>query len=222
MYSVLSSASCRRTTSGSAPNSSVQWLRWSGALAVGVLWSTQLVLIAAAGFDLVGDRPLSDLALAPDVGFLFGGGLVVSAVLFAAFQAYLRHRYRLGAAFSVVMLVGMAGQLIAGVIPIGGAGPASRVHVTAALVLGASIPVLMWRFAADQASGAWRRWCYGLFWLEVAACAAGVSLSRIHVAPVAEILPALVFHAWVATTTLVRRDHVTVTVPRMYSWMPQM
>lgn len=73
--------------------------------------------------------------------------------------------------------------------------------MAAALTLGASIPVLMWRFAADQPPGAWRRWCYRLFWLEAAACVAGIMLSRNQVAPLAEILPALAFHAWVALVT---------------------
>lgn len=166
-----------------------------------VLWSTQLVLVQALGFYLIGDRPLSYLALDADLGFLFGMGLMVSAVLFVTFQGHLRHRYRLGPAFSVTMLVGMVGQFLAGVLPIGGTGTASRVHVVAALTLGASIPLSMWRFAADQVPGAWRRRCYGLFWLEAAACAAGVTLSRNQVAPLAEILPALAFHAWVATVT---------------------
>lgn len=166
------------------------------------LWSTQLALVVTVDFDLVGDRPLSYLALEDAVGFLFGTGLAVSATLFVAFQRHLRRRYRLGAAFSVAMLVGMAGQLVAGVLPIGGTGPASRVHVAAALILGASIPLLMWQFAADQPAGPWRRRCYRLFWLEVAACAAGIALSRNQVAPLAEILPALAFHVWVATVTL--------------------
>lgn len=166
------------------------------------LWSTQVVLIVAVGFDLGGERPLSYLALEDDLGFLFSVGLVVSAVLFITFQRHLRHRYRLGLAFSVAMVVGMVGQLIAGVVPIGGEGATSRLHVTAALILGASIPVLMWRFAADQPPGVWRRRCYGLFWLEVAACAAGIALSQNQVAPLAEILPALVFHLWVAVATL--------------------
>lgn len=156
----------------------------------------------ALGFDLFGDRPLSYLANEADPGFLFGVALMSSAVLFVAFGSYLRHRYLLGVAFSMAMLVGMAGQFIAGVVPIGGTGTASRVHVAAALTLGASIPVLMWRFAADQPPGAWRRRCYGLFWLEAAACAMGIALSRIQVAPLAEILPALAFHAWVAFVTI--------------------
>lgn len=150
---------------------------------------------------MLGDRPLSYLALEADVGFLFGVGLMVSAVLFVTFHRHLRLRYRLGVAFSVAMLIGMAGQFIAGVVPIGGTGTASRVHVVAALTLGASIPMLMWRFAADQPPSAWRRWCYGLFWLEVVACVAGIALSRNRVAPLAEIMPALAFHAWVVTAT---------------------
>lgn len=185
------------------------WTRWTGIAAVAVLWSTQAALVVAGRFDLLGTRPLSDLALG-GTGFVFGAGLVVAAVLFVMFLTWLRSRHRVGLACSASMVVGMAGQLVAGVVPIGGAGTSNRVHVTAALILGASIPVLMWRFAADQPRGAWRRRCYGLFWLEAAACVAGVTLSRNQVAPLAEILPALAFHAWVGVLTLAnptaRRD----------------
>jgi hypothetical membrane protein len=179
----------------------VPWTRWTGLAAVAVLWSTQAALVVAGEFDLIGERPLSDLALQPGNGFVFGTGLVVAAVLFVTFLTWLRGRYRVGLACSLAMVVGMTGQLVAGVVPIGGAGTSNRVHVTAALILGASIPVLMWRFAAAQPRGAWRRRSYGLFWLEAAACAAGVTLSQNHVAPLAEILPALAFHAWVGVLT---------------------
>ena len=178
-----------------------RWTRWTGVAAVVVLWSTQTALVVAGGFDLVGDRPLSDLALGADGRFVFGAGLVVAAVLFVTFLTWLRRRYPVGLACSAAMVVGMAGQLVAGVVPIGGAGTSNRVHVTAALILGASIPVLLWRFAADQPAGAWRRRCYGLFWLEAAACVAGIALSQQHVAPLAEILPAMAFHLWVGVVT---------------------
>lgn len=183
------------------PNPSVQRTRWTGVAAVAVLWSTQALLVAATRFDLLGERPLSYLALEDDVGVLFGAGLTVAAVLFVVFLGHLRHRYPVGVAFSAAMLVAMAGQFVAGVVPIGGDGTAGRVHVIAALILGASIPVLMWRFAADQPPGAWRRRGYALFWFEAAACAVGITLSQNHVAPLAEILPALAFHAWVAVVT---------------------
>ena len=165
------------------------------------LWSTQSVLVGVLDFDLLGERPLSYLALQPGLGFLFGLGLTVAAVLFVVFLSSVRHRYPAGTGFSAAMVVGMVGQFIAGVVPIGGAGTAGRVHVVAALVLGVSIPVLMWRFAADQPAGGWRRRCYLLFWLELAGCLVGVTLSQNQVAPLAEILPALAFHAWVAIVT---------------------
>lgn len=166
-----------------------------------MLWSTQAFLVAAAGFDLIGERPLSYLALEAGTGFVFGVGLTVAAVLFVVFLGYLRWRYPVGATFSAAMLVGMAGQFVAGVVPIGGDGTTGRIHVVAGLILGASLPVLMWRFAADQPPGSWRRRCYALFWLEAAACAAGITLSQNQVAPLAEILPALAFHSWVAVVT---------------------
>ena len=181
--------------------------KWSGLAAVAALWLTQTTLTVALDFDLLGVRPLSDMALDADLGFLFGVGLMASALLFVTFLRYLRRRYALGPAFCVAMLIGMAGQFVAGVVPIGGTGITNRIHVTAALVLGASIPALMWRFAAGQRRGDWRRRCYGLFWLEAAACAVGLALSRHQVAPLAEILPALAFHAWVGVVTLDAHGH---------------
>lgn len=174
-----------------------------------MLWSTQAVLVATAGFDLVGERPLSYLVHQPELGFLFGVGLTVAAVLFVLFLGHLRRRFAVGVPFSAAMLVGMAGQFVAGVVPIGGNGTTGRVHVVAALILGASIPVLMWRFAADQPHGSWRRRCYGLFWLELAACAVGITLSQNQVAPLAEILPALAFHVWVFVVTFGPRRWTT-------------
>ena len=193
---------------GAAPNpgpvsrTSLALTRWTGLAAVFVLWSTQGLGSARAHFDLLGERPLSYLAHRPAAGELFSGGLVVAAVLFVCFHGYVRTRYPVGTLFSVAMLVAMAGQFVAGVVPIGGTGVAGRLHVTSALVLGALIPVLMWRFAACQPLGPWRRRCYGLFWLEGVACVAGVALSQRHVAPLAEILPAMGFHAWVVAVTL--------------------
>lgn len=166
-----------------------------------MLWATQLLAISFAGFDLTGDEPLSELANTA-TGWLFSVGLAGAAVLFLVFVGYLRRAFPVGMGFSVAMTVGMVGQLIAGLLPIGGGGWVSEVHVMSALILGASIPVLMWRFAADQPAGTLRRRFYGLFWLEAAACAAGIVLSRRHIAPVAEILPAMAFHLWVVVATV--------------------
>jgi hypothetical protein len=104
-----------------------------------------------------------------------------------------------GGGFSAVMLTGLAGQLVAAFVPIGGNSAAHQVHTTSALILGASLPLLMWRFAAGQGGGPWRRLAYRLFWAEAAACVVG--LSGLVAAPVAEILPGAVFHLWVLIVT---------------------
>ncbi|MFP5375471.1 MAG: hypothetical protein ACLGIO_01640 [Acidimicrobiia bacterium] len=178
-------------------------LRWTGLAAVATLWATLGGASVVARFDLLGHRPLSHLVASPAAAHLFAAGLAGAAVLFVAFHAWLRARYPGSRSFSAAMVGGMAAQLVAAVVPVEGAGPAAaRVHVVAALALGGSLPVLMWRFAAAQPPGPLRRTAGRLAAAELAACVVGVGLSRRGVAPLAEVLPAAVFHAWVATLTL--------------------
>jgi hypothetical protein len=180
--------------------------RLSGVVAVAIVWCTLLLGARSAHLDLVGPRPLSDLARHASSFLLFDAGVAVAAVLFMVFQGYLRRRYPVGLSFSVVMLVGMTGQLVAAFVPLGGAGPANDVHVWSALVLGAALPLLMWRFAAAQPAGPWRRLCWQLFAAELAACVVGYALSVRHLAPLAEIVAGLWFHVWVIATTFVGPD----------------
>ena len=176
-------------------------LRFTGLAAVATLWATVGAASAAAGFDLLGHRPVSHLVASPSSALLFAGGLAAGAVLFTAFHSYLRWRYPTSASFSVAMVGGMAAQLVAAFVPIEGAAPAPRIHTVAALALGGSLPVLMWRFAVAQPPGPLRRVAGRLAWAEGAACVLGVWLSRGGVAPLAEIVPAAVFHLWVAVLT---------------------
>jgi hypothetical protein len=176
-------------------------LRYAGLVAVATLWATLGAGAALTGFDLLGERPLSHLGTRQPSALLFSGGLVVAALALVAFHRHVRARYHVTAAFSVAMLVGLAGQVVAALVPIGGGGIGHRVHTTAGLVLGASLPLLMWRFAASQPAGRWRRVSYGLFWGEAAAVAAGLHLSARMVAPVAEVLPAAAFHLWIVVVT---------------------
>lgn len=178
--------------------------RYSGLAAIAVLWSTLGTATVVSGFPLLGERPLSWLVAHPSVSLLFGIGFGTGALLLTVFHGYLRARYRASRSFSFAMLAGLAGQVVAAVIPIDGGPVAQRVHTVAALTLGISLPVLMWRFVLAQPRGPLRRVTKRLFWLEAAACAAGVVLSRRSVGPLAEILPAAVFHLWVATVTLRR------------------
>ena len=176
-------------------------LRLAGVTAVATLWGTLLAATVVSRFDLLGDSPLSYLGVHSSSKALFTVGLVVPALLLAAFHQHLRYRYPVSAGFSLAMLGGLAGQMVAAFVPIGGDPAVHRVHTTSALVLGVSLPLLMWRFAASQPRGRWRRLTYRLFWTEIVACAVGLYLSARGVAPVAEILPGAVFHAWIITVT---------------------
>ena len=137
----------------------------------------------------------------PQAVTLFTIGMAVPAILLTLFHFDVRRRYPVGAGFSIAMLGGLAGQMVAAFVPIGGDPTAHRIHTTFALALGISLPLLMWRFAAGQEPGPWRRLAYRLFWVEAAACVAGLYLSARSIAPVAEILPGIAFHIWVFVVT---------------------
>jgi hypothetical protein len=177
-------------------------LRRTGLVAVATVWLALLAATAVARFDLLGGRPLSYLGTQSSSAALFAIGLAVPALLLTAFHFSVRERFPVAPGFSAAMLAGLAGQVVAAFVPIDGAGALHRIHTTSALVLGASLPLLMWRFAAGQPQGRWRRLAYALFWAEAAACAAGVLLSSLGRGTVAEIFPAVVFHAWVVTVSL--------------------
>ncbi|MGH9278151.1 MAG: hypothetical protein ACRD12_08595, partial [Acidimicrobiales bacterium] len=153
-------------------------------------------------FDLLGAYPLSHLGSRPESAVLFTLGLAVPAILLTVFHGYVRSQYPVSPGFSVAMLAGLAGQGVAAFVPIGGDATLHRIHTVSALALGASLPLLMWRFAAAQPGRPWRRLTYGLFWAEVAACLFGFALSARDIAPVAEILPGAVFHVWVIAVTI--------------------
>jgi len=154
------------------------------------------------GLGFFDDEPLSYLGTDPRSRSLFRGGLLCAAVLLAGFSWFAKERCSTPTSFLAASLIGLGGQVVAAVVPISGTGAAYAVHTTAGLVLGISLPVLMWRFAAGQPPGRGRQESYGLFWLEAAACAVGVELSRSMRAPIAEVLPACAFHLWIAVVTV--------------------
>ncbi|HEX2699117.1 MAG TPA: DUF998 domain-containing protein [Acidimicrobiales bacterium] len=174
----------------------------AGPAAVVLLWSTLPAASIHSGFPLLGPRPLSWLAADPASAALFQAGLAGAGLLLVVFHGHVRARYPVGPWFSVAMLTGLAGQMVAAVVPISGADLAHHVHTVAALTLGASLPVLMWLFADAQPAGAWRRRARHLAWAEVIASIAGLVLSRRSVAALAEVLPAAVFHVWVVVTAV--------------------
>jgi hypothetical protein len=169
--------------------------------AVVVLWTSMLVGVNRTGLGLSDERPLSHLGTDPRSAAVFGAGLLVASVLLVAFAWFVHTSLSPAPGFLPAFLVGQAGQVVVAVVPIDGAGVGHEVHTAAGIVLGLSLSVLMWRFAAGQPPGPRRSWAYGLFWFEVAASLAGVALSRSMRAPLAEVVPATAFHLWIAVVT---------------------
>lgn len=167
-----------------------------------MLWATVGLGMDRTGLGVGDDRPISYLGTDPRFVSLFRGGLLVASVLLVTFAGAAARHLRRPAGFLAVFLVGMAGQAIVAVVPLDSPGAGHTVHTISGIVLGLSLPLLMWRFAAGQQAGRRRRQAYGLMWLEVAGCVAGVTLSRAGRAAVAEMVPAGLFHLWILVVTL--------------------
>ncbi|MGI8777564.1 MAG: hypothetical protein ACR2LJ_09300 [Acidimicrobiales bacterium] len=177
-------------------------LRYAGLAAVVVLWVSVATAMYRAGLGFLGDRPISYLGTDPRSALVFRGGLIVAAGLMAGFSWYAFQRFSAPRSFLAASLIGLVGQVVAAVVLLSGPGSSHAVHTAGGLVLGASLPILMWRFAAASALGQRRRIAgCALFLLELVACAAGVALSISGRAPIAEIVPAFAFHLWVAVVT---------------------
>jgi len=177
-------------------------LRYTGLAAVVVLWVSVATGMYRAGLGFADARPISYLGTDPRSALVFRGGLIVAAGLMARFSWFVFQRFSAPRSFVVATSIGLVGQVVAAVVLLSGPGSSHAVHTAGGLVLGASLPILMWRFAAASALGPRRRiGGRALFLLELAACAAGIALSVSGRAPIAEIVPALAFHLWVAVVT---------------------
>jgi hypothetical protein len=176
-------------------------LRWTGLAGVATLWATVAAGMAITGLRPLGDRPLSYLGTVPGSTGLFRAGLLAAALLLAAFSLFTQAAFALSPWFVAVSWTGMAGQVVVALVPLDGPGAAHAVHTGAGLLLGISLPVLLWRFAVGQPPGAWRATARRLLWLEVAAVVAGLLLSGGGRAALAEVLPAGAYHLWIAVVT---------------------
>lgn len=168
-----------------------------------VLWSTMGAGMALTGLGFSDKEPLSYLGTDSRSAWLFTSGLLVAAILLAAFYVFAQWWYACSRNFLIVGLVGLVGQVVAAVVPLSGHGETwHTVHATGGIVVGLSLPLLMWRFAASQVPGAWRNLSYVMYWLEVIACIVGVMLSRSMRAPIAEIVPGAGYHLWIIVVTV--------------------
>jgi len=177
-------------------------LRYAGLGAVATLWVCVGAGMYRTGLGFADERPVSYLGTDPRSALLFSGGLIVAALLVAGFAWFVWERFRAPNSFLAVTLIGLVGQVVAAVVPLEGHGVGRGVHTLGGIVLGLTLPALMWRFASGLPPGRRRAQAYGLCWLEVAACAAGIWLSRSGRAPIAEIVPALGFHLWIIVVTV--------------------
>lgn len=169
--------------------------------AVAVLWTTIGAGMLRTGLGFTDERPISYLGTDPRGVALFRGGLLVATVLLVVFAWSVRQRFGAPLSFLVAFLIGQAGQVVAALVPISGPGSSHAVHTAGGIVLGLSLPVLIWRFAAGLPPGRWRARAYRLCWLEVGAVLVGIALSRAMRAPLAEIVPAAGFHLWIGVVT---------------------
>lgn len=176
-------------------------LRYTGVAAVVTLWLSIGAGLVRTGLSLFAPDPLSYLGTDPRSRSFFTVGLLVAAVLLAAFFWFVHRRFSPPLVFLVAAWTGLVGQAVVAVVPLSGPGASPGLHTAAGLVLGGSLPVLMGGFAAGQPPGPARRVSFGLFALEVAACIAGVVLSAAMRAPIAEALPAGAFHLWIILVT---------------------
>jgi len=172
-----------------------------------VLWTTLPVGMVRAGLGVGDDRPISYLGTDPRGIVLFRLGLLVAALGFSifaveVFAVEVGRRLAQPASFLVVFLGGQACQVVVALVSIAGRGTTHTVHTAAGILLGLSLPLLIWRYAAAQPPGRWRELTYGLMALEVGGCVLGVALSVAGRAVVAEVAPAIVFHLWVVVVTL--------------------
>ncbi len=177
----------------------VAHLRYTGVAAVVVLWAGIGAGMARTGLDFSGRRPISYLGTDSRSSLLFTAVMLVAAVMLATFYLFAWYWFSSSKSFLAVGLTGLLGQVVAGVVPLSGASHA--VHATGGIVVGLSLPLLMWRFAASQPASTWRTQSYGFFWMEVAAVIVGVLLSKSMRAPIAEIVPGAGFHLWIFVVT---------------------
>jgi hypothetical protein len=169
---------------------------------VAVLWASIGTGMIRTGLGFSDPDPLSYLGTDARSRALFRAGLLVAAVLLAAFAWFVHRQGFTPRCFLLAFLIGLGGQVVAAIVPLSGPGGSPAVHTASGLVLGASLPILMGCFAAGQRTGPWRRFSWALFGLETAAVVAGIALSQSMRAPIAEALPAGAFHLWIVVVAV--------------------
>ena len=175
----------------------------SGILAVTLLWLGVGVGIALAELPLIGSKPLSALGTMPESALLFNTSVSVSALFFSVYFYRLYRRHRLPAQFALVAFINVAAQFLVGIFSY--EGREQIIHTSAAFTWAFSIPILMRIFylhARIRPSILFLRAEYAAVFIGI-----GLFVFTEGIAPLAEMLPALPYHAWIMTMAVAGRHH---------------
>lgn len=179
--------------------------RYSGGLGVVVLWASVTISMSRSGLGVIDTRPISYLGVDPMTAGIFSSGLIISALLFITFGFYVRYHFKVNNKFLFYLIIGQIGQIIAAIAPYGMVSRYKRIHTIAAFILAFSLPMLIAAFAKSQAQSPYKQTYNQLLRLEQIAFVLGISLFVFTkgIAPLGEALPAIGYHIWIITVTLI-------------------
>jgi len=176
-------------------------LKFSGVLAIIVLWSGISVSMYKAGLGLIDTRPISFAGTEPETSFLFSATLITSAILFGLFGYNIYRKYGCSKWFIITFMLGQIAQVVAALFQYGGED--KLIHTVAAFTLAGAIPTYMLFFALSIKTLSLRSIAFRFYIIELLFFTVGIGAFIFvkGISPLAEILPALPFHAWIIYMT---------------------
>ncbi|GAC1387509.1 MAG: hypothetical protein NVS1B7_0810 [Candidatus Saccharimonadales bacterium] len=175
--------------------------RYTGVTSVAVLWLGISAALLLAHMSVLADRPLSYLGTNPKTALLFNTVVIFSAMLFLCFLRYIVINFQTSKIFIFSYVVGQICQIVVGFVPVQGSMLDHHIHTVAGLLLGLSLPVLIWLFARANRHAVFYQQAHIFSYVELGLCLIGIVLSRNTIGPLAEILAAGGFHAWIIWIT---------------------
>jgi hypothetical membrane protein len=176
-------------------------LRYSGVLAVLVLWVVIPAEMHHIGLHLFDVHPISYLGVDPRTRALFSSALIISALLMICFGVEVKKRFRASNGFLIALVIGQLCQIITALVP--DKGSIRPLHSAAAYLIAISLPLLLWRFVRSQPKDRFGSINRALFAGELIAMPVGILLFVLvsGVGPFGEILTVVFFHLWVLFMT---------------------
>lgn len=188
--------------------------QFSGLAGVVLLWLVIPILMVKAHVRIIDTRPISYLGIDPHTMRLFNLSLIISAVLFVSYSRYVAKHFHVNGKFLMIFFIGQLGQMITAVTPYGHQQPARLIHTLAAYTLAFSLPLLIGEFTRAQTGSPHSGSYHILLRLEQLAFVVGIGLFAFTkgIAPLGEALPAIGFHIWIITITILslRPQHEVV------------